>query len=124
MVPVMTYAFEILGSDILRKMELLQIKFYKHALYVVVHRYTNSDIVYGELEVYPLKISIQCRRMNYWSRPIMEKNTKLSYVIYTCLLQLHMSGVYSSPWLNFIKSICIECGLSGVWLPHNISTKK
>ena len=121
-VPVMTYACEIWGNETVRELELLQMKFLKHVLYV--HRYTGTDIVYGELGVYPLEISIKCRMINYWTRLITGKNTKLSYVMYTCLLQLHSSGVYSSPWLDYIRNICNECGLSGVWLSQTVNNPK
>ena len=71
MVPVMTYKCGIWSNDIVREMELLQTKFYKHVLYL--HSYTSTNIVYGELGVYPLEITIKCRMINYWSVPIIGK---------------------------------------------------
>ncbi len=94
--------------------------FMKHVLYV--HRYTTTDIVYGELGVYPLVMTIKCKMINFWSRMVMGKNTKLSHVMYNCLLELHRSGVYTSPWLGYIKNICIECGMAGVWMTLTINT--
>ena len=94
-------------------------KFLKHLLYV--HRRTSTDIIYGELGMYPLEVSIKCRMINYWLRLITGKNTKLSYVMYTCLLQLYRSGVYLSPWLEYVRSILIECGLSGVWMSQSVN---
>ena len=40
--------------------------------------------------------------------------------MYQCLLHLDRTGVYSSPWLNHIKCICNDCGMSGIWLTHDI----
>ena len=117
-VPVATYACEIWGYNIIREMEFMQMRFLKYVLYV--HRYTSTDIVYGELGMYPLEIVVKCRMINYWTRLITGKNTKLSYIIYTCLLQLYMSGIFISPWLDCIRGICIECGLSGVWQSQTI----
>lgn len=82
-IPVLIYGCEIWGDYIIREVELLHMKFLKHVLYV--HRYTSTDMVYGELGVYPLDITIKCRMINYWSRLIMGKNTKLSYIMYVCL---------------------------------------
>ena len=121
-VPVLTYGCEIWGDNIVREVELLHMKFMKHVLYV--HKFTSTDMVYGELGVYPLEITIKSRMINYWSRVIMGKNTKLSYVLYNCLLQLHTSGVYLSPWLECIKNICIECGMPGVWMSQTVNNPK
>ncbi len=118
-VPVLTYGCEIWGDNIIREIELLNMKFMKHVLYV--HRYTSTDIVYGELGVYPLEITIKCKMINYWSRLVTGKDTKLSHVMYKCLLQLHRSGVYTSPWLEYIKNICIECGMAGVWMTQTVT---
>ena len=41
--------------------------------------------------------------------------------MYKCLLQLHTSGIYLSPWLECIRNICIECGMSGVWMSQTVN---
>ena len=117
--PIMIYASEIWGYGTVRELELLQMKFFKHVLYV--HKNTSTDIVYGELGAYPLEVIIKCRMINYWSRLILGKITKLSYLMYRCLLNLDTLGVYSSPWIVYIKSIFNECGMTGVWLSQNIT---
>ncbi len=73
-VPVLTYGCEIWGDNIIRKIELLHLKFMKHVSYV--HRYTSTDIVYGELGVYPLEITIKCKMINFRSRLVMGKKTR------------------------------------------------
>ncbi len=78
----------------------------KYLLYV--HRYSCTDSVYGELGMDALEITVKCRTINYWTRLIAGKSTKLNYVTYTCLLQLYMSEVFISPWLDCIRHICIE----------------
>ncbi len=85
-VPVMMYACEVWGNGVASEVELLQMKFCKHVLYV--HRYTSSDIVHGELGIYPVEISITCRMMNYWFRLLMGKSSELCHVMYQCLLRL------------------------------------
>ena len=121
-VPILTYGCEIWGDNIIREVELLHMKFLKHVLYV--HKYTSTDTVYGELGVYPLHITIKCKMINYWSRLIMGKNTKLSYVMYRCLFQLYTDNIYMSPWLECIRNICIECGMSGVWMSQTVNNPK
>ncbi len=62
-VPVLNFRCEIWGDNIIREIELLHLKFMKHVLYA--HRYTSTDIVYGELGVYPLEITIKCKMINF-----------------------------------------------------------
>ncbi len=118
-VPVVTYGCKNWGDTTIREIELLHMKFMKHVLYV--HKYTSTDMVYGELEVYPLEITIKCKMIHFWARLVTRRNTKLSYVMYNCLLELHRSSIYTSPWLDCIKNICIECGMAGVWMTQTIN---
>ncbi len=120
--PVMLHGCEVWGNEVVRELELLQMKFCKHVL--CVHRYTSTDIVYGELGLYPVEITVKRKIMNYWWSLLVGKNTKLSYVMYRCLLHLYESGVYLSLWLTFIRNVCIECGLSGVWMSQTTENLK
>ncbi len=61
--PVLTYGCEIWGDNIIREIESLHMKYMKHGL--CVHRYTSTDIVYGELGVHPLEITIKCKMRNF-----------------------------------------------------------
>ncbi len=54
-VSVLTYGCEIWGDNIIRDL--------KHGLFV--HRYTSTGIVCGELGMYPLEITINCK-MTLW----------------------------------------------------------
>ena len=44
--------------------------------------------------------------------------------MYNCLLQLHTSGIYLSPWLECITNTCIECGMTGVWMSQTVNNPK
>ena len=116
--PVMLYGAEVWGHYVIRDLEQLHLKFLKYTLHV--HKYTSNDIVYGELGEYPIDISIKCAMIGYWVRLITGKSDKLSYIMYKCLLHLDHVGCFTSPWLNHIRSICNDCGLSGVWLAQNV----
>lgn len=116
--PVMTYGSEIWGHYIIREIELLHLKFLKHMLFV--HKNTSNVMVYGELGVYPLDIHIKCKMLSFWSRLITGKHSKLSYVMYQCLLHLDRLGLYTSPWIAFVKNLLNECGMSGIWLIQNV----
>ena len=124
--PILTYASEIWGYHIARELEYMYMKFLKQVL--GVHKNTCNDMVYGELGVFPLDIYIKSRMIGYWSRLISGKNSKLSYVMYQCLLQLDRLGLFTSPRLACIKNVCNDCGFPGMWLlqefPNTLWVKK
>ena len=108
------YACEICGYSVDREVKQLQIKFFKHVLYV--HKNTSTDIVYGELGEYPLDVMNNTRMIKYWSRLITGKTTKLSLVMYKSILYLDSTNMYSSLWISYIRNILNSCGMSGIWL--------
>ena len=111
--PVMLYASEVWGGEHTGILETLHLKFLKYTLRVKTS--TCNNMVYGELGRFPLVIDIQKRLIGYWARLITGKSTKLSKVMYDCLLHLYSAGIYESPWLLRIKQILDTCGLSYVW---------
>ena len=64
--------------------------------------------------VYPLEIYIKSRMLGLWSRLVTGKTSKLCYLMYQCLLQLDMLGIYTSPWITCIKNTCNGYGMSGI----------
>ena len=116
--PVLTYGSEVWGHYIIREIELLHLKFLKHMLFV--HKNTSNVMVYGELGVYPLDIHIKCKMLCFWSRLTTGKQSKLSYVMYQCMLHLDRLGLFTSPWIASIKQLLNECGMSGFWLTQNV----
>ncbi len=65
-----------MGSYVVKDMELLLTKFL-HVLFV--YKKTSDDVVYGELGVCPLQVSIKCRMVDFWVKLLTGKNSKLSY---------------------------------------------
>ncbi len=112
--PVLTCGSDVWGHYIIRELELLHLKLLKHLLFV--HKNTSSDMVYGELGAYPLSIHKKCKMLCYWSRMISGKQSKLCYVMYQCLLYLDRIGLYTSPWVAYVKKLLNDNGMSGIWL--------
>ena len=61
--PIMTYACEIWGSNIARELKRLHMKFLHHVLYL--HKNTSTDVVYGELGEYSIEVIINTRMIGY-----------------------------------------------------------
>ena len=69
-------------------------------------------MVYGELGRYPVEISIKSRVIGFWNRMIHGKETKLSFLLYQCMLH---SNTTVSKWVNNVKNIQSEIGRPDRW---------
>ena len=76
---------------------------------------TPNAMVYGETGSPPLVLTIKLKMINFWMRMVIGKQEKLMSKMYRVLLNLFNNNVYKSPWLNFIKNILDNCGLTYVW---------
>ena len=85
---------------------------------------TCTNMVYGELGRYPLHIEIKKRMIGYWGCLLNGKETKLSKVMYNCLLNLSQSGTYTAPWIFSIRQTLDQCGLSYIWLDQRCENIK
>ena len=111
----MLYACEVWGENKgVEILEKLHLKFLKYVL--KVKQNTCNNMVYGELGRFPLNVAIKKRIIGYWGSLLLGKQSKLSKIMYDCLLCLYVSGVYSSPWICNIKSILDSCGIHAIWI--------
>lgn len=72
--PVIMHALEIWGFDIIRDMEMLQVKYLKHLLYA--HKKTSTYVIYDELFIYRLQVTSKCKMINFWLKLISVKESK------------------------------------------------
>ena len=116
----MTYGCEIWGYKLYDNLDNLWKKFLKLVLNVKMTTCTN--MVFAELGVFPLYTVIQTRMVVFWSRLISGKSKKLNYILYKHILKLHEVGKEVSPWLAKIKEILNNCGMSNIFISHNITS--
>jgi hypothetical protein len=92
--------------------------------YLNLNNPTPNFMVYAELGRYPLSITVKVRIFTFWAK--MLYSNKLSNCAYVLLHK------QNSSWINCVKNILDECGLSYVWqsqlftnvswLKHNVFT--
>ena len=78
-------------------------------------------MVYGETGVYPLKIDIETRMIQFWSKTIqITPNTLLSNVYYSMydIYQRVDRNQTVCNWYKHVKDILIKCGLINIWNNH------
>ena len=73
--------------------------------------------------VYPLEIDVFTRMISFWAKLVTSEEFKLSSDMYWVLLS-HDKHLTKQTWVNKIRSILIECGLSGIWDLKNVENPK
>jgi len=124
--PILLYGCEVWGFDHTKDIERIHLKFCK--IILGLSQYTTSAMVYGELGRVPLSITIKSRMVAYWHRLLTSPMRKLSSLMYNLLYHVTTAGLGESKWLNFVKTVLDECGLSYIWqnqqtLTKNVSTQ-
>lgn len=121
-VPILLYGSELWGFENLCIIEKLHLKFCK--LVLSLKTSTPNFMIYGELARYPLCVKVKIRMLNFWIRLLKGKESKLSYILYNVLHSLTQINNYNFKWVECIQNILHECGLSYVWLTHNVENEK
>ena len=116
--PVVLYGAEVWGSEKcdIGLLERLQLTFSKYVL--SVNKFTSSMMVYGELGAIPLDVDIKSRMLTFRARLCFGYKHKISNTIYSLLYTLDEKNilVFKSEWIETMKTILNNCGLSGLWL--------
>ena len=114
-VPVLTYACEIWGYDMIDIVNKLQLKFFKFVL--KLRPSTPSMMVYGETGKFPISVHVKSRMLCFWFRLCCGlSSNKLSSLVYKCLHNLYLFDKHRNTYLLTIENILNELGLSGFWL--------
>ena len=74
-------------------------------------------MLYAESGRYPIDIIIKTRMISFWNRLNSENSNKLSFKVYQYMCNMPN---FNSKWINKIKSILNETGMSDVWLNQHM----
>ena len=72
-------------------------------------------MVLGELGRLPIEYNVNCRMLGFWYKMICDNDRKISSTLYKLLYNLHIHDRYSSKWIDKVKCILTECGMSDFW---------
>ena len=73
-------------------------------------------MVYGELGAVPLDVDNKLRMLSYWARLCLGDKLKISNTIYSLLYTLDETNIFTSEWIQTVKTTLSCCGFSGFWL--------
>ena len=65
-------------------------------------------MIYGELGAYPMSVYIKLCMVNYWSKLINGKDSKLSLTLYKYMYIKNSHGQYQSSWFDNVKIIVVS----------------
>ncbi|MEW8548382.1 MAG: reverse transcriptase family protein, partial [Candidatus Thiodiazotropha sp.] len=108
-VPILTYASEIWGFENVEIIERVHTEFLRKITYS--KKSTPKYILYAELGRHPLELQIKQKMINYWTRLVTGKTSKLSYKLYLYMF----NSSYQFKWLNCIQTILNHCGMNYLW---------
>ena len=112
-IPILLYGCEIWGFTNLQVLERLHLKFCKMLLNL--KKSTPNYMVYSELGAKPLVNIVKSRMVNYWSRIVHNSDVRLNHMLYKLMLYKNLNYGIDFKWLNFIRNILHDCGLSYIW---------
>ena len=115
-VPVLTYGCEVWGAQDFNCLEILQRKFIKTIL--GVNRFTPTAMIYGETGVYPIAHTVNMRMINYYMRIVNGKPSKFSCIMYKVLRKQSQVHNLDCKWINYVKKILDDLGMSNLWTFH------
>ena len=104
--PIMSYGCEFWGFKNVDVLEKLHIKFCKMIL--KVNKSTTTAMVLCALG--------NSRLLGFWYKLICGSGNKLSCIFYKLIYSLHVNQVYTTDWLENIRSILVNCNLTEFWL--------
>ena len=123
-VPILLYGCEVWGFTNIQVIERLHLKFCKMLL--CLKKSTPNYMVYAELGIKPLLYNIKSRMVNYWARLIQYDENRYNCILYNLMLSKSNNNGITFKWLDFIKDVLNECGLTYVWNDqglYNVNTK-
>jgi hypothetical protein len=120
--PILLYGCEIWGFGNIDIIERVHLKFCK--LILNLKKSTPNFMIYGELGIYPMSVYIELRMINFWSKMVNGKDSKIANILYIYMFLKNSQNQYKSDWLKCIKNILDRCGYSNVWISQgNVNPK-
>ena len=112
--PILTYACEIWGFENLEMLEKIHTEFLRKI--TKCRKSTPLYMLYAELGRLPLDIIIKTRTVGFWNRLILDKHTKIAYILYQ-LLEFGDNANYK--WISNIKKSFTDVGRYDIWIKQN-----
>ena len=117
--PVLLYGCEIWGYTDIKAIEQFHRKYLKSVL--KLSKYTANSMVYGEMGIHKLEVTVANRMVSFWYRLKFGKDTKIASIIFNLMKKLFDQNVFKSKWMSQIHNIFDKTGLSYLWNSNSVN---
>ena len=104
--PIMLYSCEVWGFSNLAPLEKLHRKYCKMVL--KLRSSTPNLMIHGETGRFPLEVLVKVRMIKFWSRIVLGKKEKLSYISYNICKNHFFNSGLETDWISYINKILIS----------------
>ena len=105
--PVLSHGCELLGFYTASAIERVHLKFCK--LVLKVSKSTCNEIIYGELERYPLIIERKVRILSYWLKIVHNESSLLVQKVYSLMYVAITRNAMLENWASLVRKLL--CGI-------------
>ena len=99
-----------MGGENISILDKLHLKFLKYTL--CLKQSTPTCMVLGETGRFPLSIATKTRMISFWCKLITSDVNRFSTTLYNLLQIYNVNNMFTSKWLQYIKTILDETGFS------------
>ena len=108
--PVLLYGSEIWGYESTEQLQIMCNNTMRK--FLRCHKTTSVCMINGELGLKEINEYIENRMLNFWSNIATGDNNKMSTILYNWTKTLYDQNIYKSDWLNKIKTILDNMGMT------------
>ena len=121
--PILLYGSEVWGFGNCVIIERVHLRFIKYIF--KLKKSTPSQMIYGDLGIFPITTEIQTRIISFWSKLIENSASyKLLPAVYNTIYNMHENRHLKSQWLDNVKHLLCSHGYSGIWYSHSFINAK
>ena len=113
--PVKLYVCEVWGYENIKLFESFYLRYLKYIL--KLNKSTSNCMLYGELGVHKIDITVKCRMISFWLKLATDENeNKFAIKMFYYLKSLHDEGIVHFKWYAFVKKILDDFFIFGIIL--------
>ena len=117
--PIMQYGSEIWGLEKAAKY-CEDVHLFAMKKVLAVNKRTPNDLVYYELNRYPITIAFSVNCIRYWLRLLQMHNGRLPKKAYLMMYDCDTKGITAYNWVSKVRIFLFQYGFGVVWLNQGV----
>ena len=121
--PIMQYGSEIWGLEAAAQ-HCENTHLFALKKFLCIDKHTPNDLVYKELNRYPITINSVVNCIRYWLKLVQMQNHRLPRKAYTSLYTLDERGHTNYNWVSKVRNCLCVNGFRNVWMQQGVGDVK